>query len=64
MVMLELPALEEIKRSSEGLGTKVVTELNEIVREAECGSDMEDVEVTYWVYRMPSPGVRYYSYEG
>ena len=53
-----------LERDPEELSSKVVEELIEVVQRAEKSEPAGDeAKATYWVYRMPFAGVRYYSYE-
>jgi hypothetical protein len=53
-----------VERAPEDLSKTVIEELISLVQKAEDQSVTEGrSESTFWHYRVPSPGVRYYSYE-
>lgn len=53
-----------LERDPQELSNKVVEELIEVVQRVEKSEQAGDeAKATYWVYRMPFAGVRYYSYQ-
>jgi hypothetical protein len=53
-----------VERDPEELSDKVVEELIDLVQRAEKQEEASiQSEPAYWFYRVPFPGVRYYSYE-
>lgn len=53
-----------VDRTPEDLSRTVVEELISLVQKVEDQAEAKDQsEAGYWFYRMPFPGVRYYSYE-
>jgi hypothetical protein len=53
-----------VERDPEELSNKVVEELIDLVQRAEKHEEAHnESKATYWVYRAPFAGVRYYSYE-
>ena len=53
-----------VKRAPEELSNKVVEELIGLVQKAEKQEEPNNgSKATYWVYRAPFAGVRYYSYQ-
>jgi hypothetical protein len=51
------------ERDPEELSGKVVEELIYLVQRAEDREEASQAEPAYWFYRVPFPGVRYYSYQ-
>ena len=53
-----------LERDPEELSDKVVEELIDLFQRAETREEANTgSKATYWVYRVPFAGVRYYSYE-
>jgi hypothetical protein len=53
-----------VERDPEELSNKVVEELIDLIQRAEKHEEAHnESKATYWVYRAPFAGVRYYSYE-
>ena len=53
-----------VARDPEELSNKMVEELIDLVQKVENREEANNgPEATYWVYRVPFAGVRYYSYE-
>ena len=56
--------VQVVERGPEELSDKVVEELIDLVQRAEDqGETNLQPEPAYWFYRVPFPGVRYYSYQ-
>ena len=53
-----------VEHETEALSDKVVEELIDLVQRTEQQeADQRQSEPAYWFYRVPFPGVRYYSYD-
>jgi hypothetical protein len=53
-----------VERAPEQLSNKVLEELLDLVQKAENQEEANnESKATYWVYRVPFAGVRYYSYQ-
>jgi hypothetical protein len=53
-----------VERAPEELSNKIVEELIGLVRRIENQEEANNESMaTYWVYRVPFAGVRYYSYQ-
>ena len=53
-----------LERDPEELSHRVVEELIDLVQRVEKSEQASNgAEATYWVYRVPFAGVRYYAYE-
>ena len=50
-----------VSPASERPSWVVVSQVEEIIKEAEGESEPQSVEQAYWAYTVPMPGVRYYS---
>ena len=62
MVTLELPVkVTDVVSDSDGVRTKIEQDLLDI-QEAEYSVEPNHTETAHWFYRMPFPGVRFYSY--
>ena len=56
--------VQVVERGPEELSDKVVEELIDLVQRAEKQEEGSiQSESAYWFYRVPFPGVRYYSYQ-
>lgn len=60
------PALKEMVEEADAraaeLGTGIVDELADIIAMVEDNIAGDEPELAHWFYRIPCPGIRYYSY--
>lgn len=55
--------VEDVEARAAELGTGLFSELADIIAMAEHDTVGDRPELAHWFYRVPCPGVRYYSYQ-